>query len=192
MAARQLEWCYLSPAHLLHDDRSEPEAGLVAQQQLRLAHEGSRDGEHLLLAAGEAAGLLRTPLTQTREHLEPVVDVGRRIVAPDIRANAKVVLDGEIDERAPTLGNLRDPFVDDRVGRRRAEALARELDRSTARDRARDGAHRCRLAGAVGAEHNDDFAHVHRQVDPVQNLNGSVAGMQPADVEQCGHAAEPR
>ena len=40
----------------LNDQRSETERGLVEQQKLRLAHQRPRDGEHLLLAAGQGPG----------------------------------------------------------------------------------------------------------------------------------------
>src|SRR5436190_16533403 len=38
-----------------HDERREPERGLVEQQHLRPAHQRTGKGEHLLLAAGKGA-----------------------------------------------------------------------------------------------------------------------------------------
>src|SRR3989441_3766414 len=56
---------------LADDERREPERGLVQEQEPRPQHERTRDGEHLLLAAGEAPGDLAPPLT---EHRKVVVD----------------------------------------------------------------------------------------------------------------------
>src|SRR5262252_3310683 len=43
---------------VLHDDRRQPERWLIEQEKLRATHESTSDGEHLLLAAREAAGEL--------------------------------------------------------------------------------------------------------------------------------------
>jgi len=46
---------------VLRDGRREAERGLVAHQDARLGHQGARDRQHLLLAAGETAGKLLAP-----------------------------------------------------------------------------------------------------------------------------------
>jgi hypothetical protein len=58
---------------------------------------------------------------------------------------------------------------------------------------AADGAQRGRLAGAVGAEDGGDAAFFDREVEAVQDLGGSVLGVQAAHVEQaCHQASVPR
>ena len=61
----------------VEDLRREAERQLVDHQQLRPRQQAARDGEHLLLAARQRAGLLVDPLAQAREHAEHLVDVGR-------------------------------------------------------------------------------------------------------------------
>ena len=55
---------------LLDDQRRESERQLVDHQQLRLRDERLREREHLLLAAGQAPGLLVEALAEDREDLE--------------------------------------------------------------------------------------------------------------------------
>ena len=46
---------------------------------------------------------------EAREHVEPTVDVGARPrVAPGVRAETQVLVDGELGERAATLRHVRD------------------------------------------------------------------------------------
>src|SRR5690606_30232646 len=49
---------------LARQQRREAERGLVQEQYLRLGHQRPADREHLLLAAGEAAGRLALPFAQ--------------------------------------------------------------------------------------------------------------------------------
>ena len=51
----------------VHNDRRKAEGGFVKEENPRIRHEASSDGEHLLLAAGEAAAALVAAL---REHGE--------------------------------------------------------------------------------------------------------------------------
>jgi hypothetical protein len=53
-----------------------------------------------------------------------------------------------------------------------------------------DRAQECRLAGPVGAEHGDDRALGHAEVDLLQDRCGAVAGDQSADFEDA-HAGPP-
>src|SRR5205085_8242390 len=58
-----------------HEKRREPERRLVHQQHARPAHQRASDREHLLLASGERAGLLRDALLEAREERERAVEV---------------------------------------------------------------------------------------------------------------------
>src|SRR6476659_3120776 len=81
--------------HLLHEDGRQPETRLVTQQQPGPAHERTRDGEHLLLAARQAPCFLRAPVAQAGEDLEPPIHVAARVVAANVRTHLQVVLHGE-------------------------------------------------------------------------------------------------
>ena len=56
-----------------HHDGGQAHRGLVEEDQPGPRHEGPADGQHLLLAAGEAAGPLAAPLGQDREEREHAV-----------------------------------------------------------------------------------------------------------------------
>ena len=66
----------MMPEDLAGDERRQAERGLVEEEQPGAAHESARDGEHLLLAAGERAGLL----------------VGAALEPREVRLDARVVL----------------------------------------------------------------------------------------------------
>ena len=101
--------------------RREAERRLVEQDELRARHQRPGDREHLLLAAAHAAGLLVAPLLQPGEGRVPTVDVGRDLaVAAQVRADAQVLVDGEVDDRAAALRDVRDARPRDLLGRRPA------------------------------------------------------------------------
>ena len=64
-------------ADTLDDDRREAERRLVEQEDRRLRHQRAADREHLLLAAGQAAGALAGALLQAREIAEDPLDALR-------------------------------------------------------------------------------------------------------------------
>src|ERR687893_2969736 len=68
---------------LAGDEGSQAERRLVEQQQAGRGHHRPGEGEHLLLAAAHAAGLLRPALAQTGEHVVPALQV-----APDLAVTA--------------------------------------------------------------------------------------------------------
>ncbi len=167
---------------LLGDQWGETEARLVAQQQLRPAHQRPGDGQHLLLAARQRARLLGTPIGEPRERLVPQGEIHVDLaVATHVGAGAQVVLDREIGERAAALGHLGDAEAHDRIGRALDDALPHELDRTLARDHARHGAHRRGLAGTVGAEDHRHLALLHLEIDLVQHLDRAVPGREARD-----------
>ena len=92
---------------VLHDQRRQPERRLVEEQQLGSAHQRPGDGQHLLLAARQAAGSLGAALPQPGEHLEPALDVRRDLAVPaDVGTGQQVVLDRQVVERAPALRHV--------------------------------------------------------------------------------------
>ena len=52
---------------LVDDDRSQAQRWLVHEKQPWLRHQRAADGQHLLLAAAQGAGLLAASLGQPRE-----------------------------------------------------------------------------------------------------------------------------
>ena len=87
-------------------------------------------GEHLLLAARQRPRLL---VARARDPREPLARSGRcprgARGRAGVRAEPEVLGHGQLGERAPPLGHVRDPGARDRLGPA-AERLARERDRA--------------------------------------------------------------
>src|SRR5207302_9752018 len=114
--------------------------------------------EHLLLPARERPRALRAALGHPREVPgDPSDVVLRPTVTPRVRAETEVLVDAQVDERAPALGDMRDTGTRCRL-RPAGEWLPVEVDRPLPGNRSGDGAQHRRLAGAVRTQHRDDLA----------------------------------
>ena len=176
--------------HLLHDQRREPERGLVEQQQARPRHQPARHGHHLQLPAGEGPAervdqaaqigemrqhLLELRVRATARDRRPRLEAPSRMFSRTVRPGKMRRPSGTCEMPARTIA----PGFWPRIGLPSKRDAARDV-----REQAGDGAQRRRLAGAVGAEQGDDLALLHRDVEPVQHLAGIVAGVQAFDREQ--------
>ena len=132
------------------------------------------DRQHLLLAAGERAGLLAPPLRQARKVANTSLDVARRR-RPCRAARARP---GAGSPRPTRSVKVPRPSGTCATPRRTMSSVARAVDAAGRRRRRSpcvrtmlaDGAQRGRLAGAVGAEDGGDARRLEREVDAVQHL----------------------
>jgi len=87
-----------------------PSEGSSHIQDARSAIRARAIASILLLAAGETAGKLLAPRREPGENAVPVVERGANLVlvAHRVGAECEIVRDGEIDERAAPLRNMRD------------------------------------------------------------------------------------
>ncbi len=157
---------------LRHDHRRQALGRLVHDQEARVGHQRARDGQHLLLAAGELSAAVVFPFGEARERVIDALDRPRAGLAR--RGHSQVFVDGE---RAPEPATLRD--VADAVPRdsRRGKAqhlFAAHADRAARRarephDRLAEG----RLAHAVAP---DDRQHAvsQRQIDALQRMRAAI------------------
>ena len=143
-----------------HDQRRQAEGGLVQQQQLGPQHQRAADGQHLLLAAGQRAGLLVAPLLQDREAREHALHVLHHLglVAAHVGAQAQVLLDRQAGEGAAPVGHVGHAHAHHGLGGLADQLLAVEQDAAAGLDHLAQRAQRGRLAGAVGAEDGGDVA----------------------------------
>ena len=110
----------------LHHLRRQAERRLVEEQHLRLRHQRARDGQHLLLAAGERSGVLLDALLQHREEREdPLVLRLLDLVLAQVGAELEVVAHGEVREDAAPLGHVRDAHRRDHVRLHAGDVLCR-------------------------------------------------------------------
>src|SRR5690349_5800771 len=179
--------------HLPDDERRQPQGRLVQQQQRRPGQQRPGHREHLLLAAGQAAGRLVAPVGQPREDLEPAVDVAPHLrVVPAVRTELEVLGHGEAGERTASLRHVRDAEPGHLLGGQPDEIPAAEGDPAAGPHHPADRPQRRRLAGAVRAEQRDHLALADGEVDPVQRADLPVRGGEVLDLEQRGHAGVPR
>ena len=99
-------------------ERGEPERQLVGDDQLGRDGERPGEGQHLLLATGQAPGPLGGPRAQHREPLDGPLD-GRRPLGARLlgHRHAQVVGDREAGEDATPLGDVGEAQPADRDGR---------------------------------------------------------------------------
>src|SRR5262249_38357020 len=95
---------------LLHQQRRQAERRLIEQDEARRAHQTTRDGEHLLLAAAERARWQVLALVQDWELVEVTLRLGLevglvRYVAPAVGAEQKVVQHALVAKQPPPLGH---------------------------------------------------------------------------------------
>jgi hypothetical protein len=177
-----------------HDQRRQAERRLVKQHQARLQHQGTGDRQHLLLAAGQGAGLLLHALLEPRKVAEDPLELvpDPLLVLAGVGGNAQVLIDGERREGAAALRHVGDPEPHDLLGRHAAQVLAVEPDRTFGAHHVADGAERRRLAGAVGAQQGGDAAGLDREADVVQRLGLAVERLERLHFQQRGHHEVPR
>src|SRR5262245_36792076 len=105
----------LEPADLLLEmvdhEGSQAFGGLVEQEQVRIAHEGAGDGEHLLLASGEEAALAVDQLAQLGEEIEHAIERPRGAAVTAARRHVEVFPHGEIGKDAAVLRHEADAEI---------------------------------------------------------------------------------
>src|SRR3989454_845453 len=173
----------------------EAEERLVDHEQPRPRHEAARDGDHLLLTAGERVRRLTRARGDDREELGDALvfrlagAARRRVIAaePDVLAHA------EVREEAPPLEHVGDATADDAVSGQTRDGLALEGDGAGARaQQARDAVHQRGLAAAVGAEEGDHLAALDGQARPPERLVVAEQDVEARDLEHHGRHAWPR
>ena len=132
---------------------------------------------------------------QRREEVEDAVEVFRkvRLVRALERTHLEVLGDGHPWEEPPPLRRLRNPELDDVVGRIVGDVTSAERDRSASRMiQSVDRAERRRLARAVRADQRHDLALVHVDRDPLQRLNRAVVRVDVLELEDEAVATVPQ
>ena len=168
--------------------RVEVRQRLVHQDQRRLDHDRTRNGNALLLTARELAGkllLLPGQLNEAHRLLDARRDVGRAD-APHAQAKADVLLDAHVREERVVLEHHAEAAP---LGRQRIDALLIEPDRAARqRQEPGDAVQRRRLPAARRAEQRDELAATDRH----RQLGQRVENVAAAAGEAARHALEPQ
>src|SRR5215470_18799876 len=103
---------------LAGDEWGEAEGRLVEKEETWPGHEGAGHREHLLLAAGQRAGLLAAPLGEDGKVRAHAIHVGGEhpAVAAHVGAQAQVLLHTQVHEGAAPLRRVGDAEADDVLG----------------------------------------------------------------------------
>jgi hypothetical protein len=94
---------------------------------LGLRHQRAADGQHLLLAARQVAGLRAAALVQAREVAVDAVAVALHVGAAGAahgRRGGEVLVGRQVLEHAPAFQHLHDAAVHARLRRQRVDVLA--------------------------------------------------------------------
>src|SRR5262245_3109379 len=167
-------------ADVSDEGRRESLRRLVHQDDARARHHHARDGEHLLLAAGEGLAGLIDPLGQPRkvaEYLvEPRAPDAARAIADGGEAQLQILAHGEAGEDAAVLGHEADAQPRDLMGRAAGQRVAVELDgASPGREEAHGGLDQRGLAHAVPAQQRHRLALAHLEGHAEEDRRGAVA-----------------
>src|SRR5215212_7606212 len=172
--------------NLLHDQRREPERGLVQQQQARTCHQCACDGEHLLLAARERAAALALTFAENGKQNKGTFEVFLKVFrigggSPHL----KVLEHRHAGKDAPALGRLRYAHAHDLMGGQVGDvsAVVEDAAGAGAVDAA-DRHHQSGLAGTVRADESGDFSLVDVHVDAAKGLDSAIEGFNALDAEQ--------
>ena len=165
---------------------------LVEEDELGLGDEAAGDREKLLLAARESPALAVQQRLEAREPGEDPPDRLLLLAAVGRDPHADVVLHAQVREDAAPLRHVPEPEPRPLARPLPGEVEARVADDPAGRGHdAHDGLEEGGLAHPVVAEHPDDLALLHREVDPVQHRHPAVPGAQRLDFEQRAHAPDP-
>jgi hypothetical protein len=186
--------------HLAHDDRRQPLRRLVHHEQDRIEEQRPRDGEHLLLAAGELGAAIALPFREPRKRLVHARHGPRPRVTS--RREAQVLVHGERRPHASALRHIPHAPVGDGVRRKSQDLLAGEPHTTRRGDEARDRIAQRRLAHAVSAHHRRDppieaEGHLLQRVRPavvdVELLDGEdrAGGPRPSRTREPAHQCAP-
>ncbi len=129
--------------------------------------------------------LLATPLLKARKEAEYALEILAHFlpIAAHIGAEAQVLLDGQIGERAAPVRHVRDAETGDVLRRQVADRPPAEANVARAANEPAERSQDRGLAGAVGAEQGRRAAILDREIDPAQRPRLPVPGFEALDVQ---------
>src|SRR5215813_2199788 len=163
------------PPHLAHEERSQSFRGLVEEEQVRVAHEGTPDGQHLLLAARQLVRAIGAALAQPGEELLHALEAPAPAA---VARHLEILADGKRGKDAATLGHEGHPALHHTIRRPVRDVLALEAHAAVpGRGEADDGADERGLAHAVAAKDPEHLARLHAEGDALQHVAVAVVGV---------------
>jgi len=172
-----------------HEQGRQTLRRLVEHEQVRVAGERARDGEHLLLPAREASSGLARPLAQDGEVVVNSAERPARTPADDALGQPEILRHVQVREDLPSLRHIADAEAEDAMRCLAGDLPPLEADDALPRGReAHDRSQRGRLAGAVASQQYRDAARRHCERHVAQHVTLTVIGLERFHAEQrvCG------
>ena len=174
--------------YLIHDNRGKAHRGLIQHHELGVGHQGPGHGQHLLLAAGQGACHLLTPLLQAGEIVEDHFQILLRNGLVDVCTHLQIFLNGHLQKDAASLRHMGQARTQQLIGLRVGDVLAAEGNGSRpgvhqAGDSLQDGA----LARAVGADQGHDFPVANLERHVFHRVNGAVVYVNILNLQHLHH-----
>src|SRR5207247_5125259 len=108
-----------------------------------------------------------------------------RLVTLEVGADLEVLAHGHRTEYDAALGHVAEPQTENAVRTPAHQGVYVEDDLAAElADQSHDDRERGRLACAIGSDHRDDLSGVDVKRDPVEDLDGSVAGRTVTELEE--------
>src|SRR5713101_440641 len=171
------------PLDLLDHHRRQPLGRLVEQEERGPGAQHARDGQHLLLAAGQLGAAVLGARGERRERLGALPR--RPTLGVPHRGQLQVLLDRERGEDGPLLRPVTQALPRDLVAVEPRDVLPAQLDASGLLPQdAHDGAQGRRLAGSVAPDQRHALALVYPEADAVQRLRLAVPGVEVRDLQE--------
>src|SRR5262245_28744677 len=161
---------------------------LVEQDDLRLEHHGTADGQHLLLPTRERAASRVTPLGQARKVFEQLVEQLFLLRLADtvaVEPGAQVLHHGQKPEDAPVFGHVGDADAGKLVrGQTRDQPPLIEDAPGAGTDEPHDGLERGALANAIASNQRDHLAATHLERDAIEDMALAVVRVHAFDRDE--------
>src|SRR5215470_12879999 len=161
----------------LDDDGREPLGRLVHDQAIRIRHQPTADGQHLLLSARERSGALAASFAQAREQRIDPFHVPAATVDAAL-GDHEVLLDAERGKDAPALRHEAHPAAHRLERRNLGNIRPLEQNLSAAWTiETHDRVHQRGLADAVASEQPEDLSFLELQGQALEDISVPVIGV---------------
>ena len=157
--------------------------GLVDDDQVGVAHQGSAHRQHLLLTARQHTGRGVAACREVRKQIVCVVELPAAELAGSRQTEFEILLNRQRREDLPVFGHITDTGTGDLVGPQAGDRLAFEVDAAMRLYQAHDGFAGGRPADPVATQQADDLAFVNMQFDTLQDMALAVVSVQITQLE---------
>src|SRR6266481_1408358 len=162
---------------VLDDARLNAFGRLIEQNEAGIGDQHAPDRELLLLAAGHGAGTLAPALGKDRKRLDDPPPSLLGDIALDRGADGDVLRHRQTRKHIATLGHIADAETRPLVRRQQLDRLAAIDDRAVHRRHQPNQAfHEGGFANAVAADHGDDLAFPHLDLESLQHGLAAISG----------------